>query len=34
MQPIDIRRLQHRISVARKIAVPLVIGQDEDDIGL
>src|SRR5262249_48642340 len=32
MQPIDIRRLENRVSIARKIAVSLIVRQNKNDI--
>ena len=34
MKPIDIWRIQIGVSVTRHVTVPLVIGHDENDIGL
>ena len=34
VQPVHVRRLQHGIAVSGKITVALVIGHDEDDVGL
>jgi hypothetical protein len=33
MKPVDVRRSQNRIAVAREVAVALIIGENEDDIG-
>ncbi len=33
MQPVHVRCLDHRIAVRRDVAVALIIGNDEDDVG-
>ena len=32
-QPVEVRRLQHGVAVTREVAVALVIGDEEDDVG-
>ena len=32
MEPVDVGRLQDRIAVARKVAVTLIVGQENDYI--
>ena len=34
VQPVEVRRLQHRIAVAGQLAVALVVGDDDEDVGL
>lgn len=33
VQPVEVRSLEHRVAVARQVAVALVVGQNEDDVG-
>ena len=33
VQPVDVRRPQHGVAMARQVAVALVVGEDQDDIG-
>ena len=33
VQAVEVRRLEDRVAVARQVAVPLVIGQNKDDVG-
>jgi hypothetical protein len=34
MKAVDVGRLEDRIAMTRKVAVTLVVGQDENDVGL
>ena len=34
VQPVDVRRFDHWVAVGRKVAIALVIGQDQDHVGL
>ena len=33
VQAVEVRRLEDRIAVAREVAVALVVGHDDDDVG-
>ena len=33
VQPVEVRRLEDRVAVAGQVAVALIIGQHEDDVG-
>src|SRR4029450_7094950 len=34
VQAVEVRRLEHRIAVTRKVGVTLVIGEHQNDVGL